>query len=396
MADETTTDERAVPENDGADAGAVGSEPSAEESEPSAEEIVQRIFSTIGAERDTDLIIFRSRIDYHTARQFTEKIAERRPRRKNVGVVLTTFGGDPDAAYRMGRALQDAYEGTITCYVFGFCKSAGTLVALGADEIVMTDEGELGPLDIQFAKEDTWGEQRSGLDTQEALDTLGSDAFLLFQHVFRKVLGMEGALSVKTATDVAVAISTGLISPITRQIDPLSVGETARKMRIVQDYGWRLARVSQSKAKEAIARLSSDYPHHGFVIDRKEANDLLGNVRPPDADEDAFAMVLRDIACIPPPFNSNASAYIDFLNPPPEAALEEDADATNTDPVDSVDQAVGGLGQPPTDSSPATDGVESTQPATTDEAPNGNPNGPDQGPSGTVAARTSRTNGSNA
>ena len=34
------------------------------------------------------------------------------------------------------------------------CKSAGTLLALGADEIIMSNLSELGPLDIQLPDRD--------------------------------------------------------------------------------------------------------------------------------------------------------------------------------------------------------------------------------------------------
>jgi len=36
-------------------------------------------------------------------------------------------------------------------YVFGYCKSAGTLVAVAADQIVMSEFGQFGPLDVQLS-----------------------------------------------------------------------------------------------------------------------------------------------------------------------------------------------------------------------------------------------------
>ena len=38
--------------------------------------------------------------------------------------------------------------------VSGYCKSAGTLVACGAHELVFSDAGEIGPIDIQMEKKD--------------------------------------------------------------------------------------------------------------------------------------------------------------------------------------------------------------------------------------------------
>lgn len=55
-------------------------------------------------------------------------------RRKHCILVLTTSGGDADAAYLMARYLRRFYEKVTIC-VFGYCKSAGTLLALGAHEV---------------------------------------------------------------------------------------------------------------------------------------------------------------------------------------------------------------------------------------------------------------------
>lgn len=59
--------------------------------------------------------------------------------------------GDPNAGYRIGRALQHNYD-DVTLLVVGPCKSAGTLIAIAANKLVIGDMGELGPLDIQLKK----------------------------------------------------------------------------------------------------------------------------------------------------------------------------------------------------------------------------------------------------
>lgn len=71
--------------------------------------------------------------------------------KKNVIFCVATYGGDPNAGYRIGRALQHHYE-MVTLLVVGPCKSAGTLIAIAANKLVIGDMGELGPLDIQLKK----------------------------------------------------------------------------------------------------------------------------------------------------------------------------------------------------------------------------------------------------
>jgi hypothetical protein len=59
--------------------------------------------------------------------------------REQALLVLTTNGGDPDAAYRIARYMQDRYA-TWSVLVAGRFKSAGTLLALGATELVFYHE----------------------------------------------------------------------------------------------------------------------------------------------------------------------------------------------------------------------------------------------------------------
>src|SRR5581483_11108252 len=69
------------------------------------------------------------------------------PRRPTCLLLLSTLGGSSDAAYRLVRTLLRRYR-HLTVYVDDYCKGAGMLLALAAHELVMSDFGELGPLDL--------------------------------------------------------------------------------------------------------------------------------------------------------------------------------------------------------------------------------------------------------
>jgi ClpP class serine protease len=66
-----------------------------------------------------------------------------------IDVILHTPGGLAIAALQIARALR-AHPGRVTVFVPHFAMSGGTLVALGADEIVMTQHAMLGPIDPQI------------------------------------------------------------------------------------------------------------------------------------------------------------------------------------------------------------------------------------------------------
>lgn len=209
--------------------------------------------------------------------------------RTNCALILSTYGGDADAAFIIARFLKRFYK-HFTLYVFGYCKSAGTLVALGADEIVMSPHAELGPLDVQLFKEDELGRQGSGLDIFQALSIINAQAFQIFENNFLNIKGRSGGtITTKTAADIATSLASQLLAPITAQIDPLRLGEMQRAINIAKQYGERLG-----ASKEALDKLISDYPSHSFVIDFEEACGLFPQVRPPAKAEVMLEQLLRD------------------------------------------------------------------------------------------------------
>ncbi|UTP41727.1 hypothetical protein M9M90_21110 (plasmid) [Phenylobacterium sp. LH3H17] len=77
----------------------------------------------------------------------------------HVDLMLHTIGGDIDAAEKLIKLVQAKVgeNGTIRAIVPDFAKSAGTLMALGANTIVMSDSSELGAIDPQFYLKDGQG-----------------------------------------------------------------------------------------------------------------------------------------------------------------------------------------------------------------------------------------------
>lgn len=73
-----------------------------------------------------------------------------------VDVLLHTPGGDVDAAEKLIGLVRSATgeEGQLRVIIPDYAKSAGTLMALGANTIVMSDSSELGPIDPQVSSRD--------------------------------------------------------------------------------------------------------------------------------------------------------------------------------------------------------------------------------------------------
>jgi hypothetical protein len=77
----------------------------------------------------------------------------------SIDFLLQTTGGDIDAADKIVRILRrrTGASGELRVVVPDYAKSAGTLIALGADIIVMSDSSELGPIDPQIVSRDPSG-----------------------------------------------------------------------------------------------------------------------------------------------------------------------------------------------------------------------------------------------
>jgi hypothetical protein len=274
----------------------------------------------IVAEANTDILIFNAPIqrnrDYRLLRKLEARICK-----PNLFMILVTGGGDADAAYRIARFLQNRYERFTVC-VPGFCKSAGTLIALGAHELAFTENGEIGPLDIQLAKkDDLWG-QESGLTVMTALTALHENAQEAFDHFLLSLTTRSaGRITVRTASEVAAKLTEALYSKISEQIDPIHMGEVNRSMAIAQKYGQRLMEKSKNYEEETLQALISNYPSHGFVIDKEEACNLFKKVRDCTVDEVALLEDLSPFAVSP-----STSPWVKFISD--DIAEENEANAT--------------------------------------------------------------------
>lgn len=247
---------------------------------PKAKEIMRRMIQASNA----DILLFNAPIERPSDRHMIRRCQSRKCR-PNLFMILLTAGGDPDAAYRIARALQAHYE-KIVCCVSSYCKSAGTLILLGAHELVFSEHGEIGPLDIQMAKKDDLWESESGLTVMTALTALHENAQEAFDHFLVTLTTRSGGrITVRTASEVAAKLTEALYSPISEQIDPIHMGEVYRSMAIAKEYGSRLLAKSKNCDSNALHNLISAYPSHGFVIDGAEAISLFRNIRSCSPDE---------------------------------------------------------------------------------------------------------------
>lgn len=94
------------------------------------------------------LIVMIDAIFNYSVEYFEELLFDATPE-MDLHLMLVTPGGDGEVAVRLVRAAQ-AHCRNLTVIVPDFAKSAGTLLVLGAHEILMGPTSDLGPVDPQF------------------------------------------------------------------------------------------------------------------------------------------------------------------------------------------------------------------------------------------------------
>ena len=191
-----------------------------------------------------------------------------------VALVIDSPGGYADVAYRIARTVTH-HAGGFVAVIPRWAKSAATLLTLGADEVIMAGDAEIGPLDVQVYDEER--EQRgSALDEIQALEQLHQVALMqlnqnvtLMRYITRRRYDVVLPHASKLVSD--------MMAPMLDKIDTVHYAKQSRLLAVAEDYALRLMapRKSRQDARRIAERLVKGYPEHGFVIDREEASEMV-------------------------------------------------------------------------------------------------------------------------
>lgn len=294
------------------------------------------VANAISQERDADIFLLNGGISKPLERRVCIEIQKRSKRRKNLIVLIATEGGSADAGFRIGRHFQENYE-HCTAVVAGWCKSAGTLICIAADRIAIGHSGELGPLDVQLAKPDDLGAVASGLTLESAFRSLRASSFELFESFLLETIRKSGGrITTKTAAELAVQLTVGMMSPIFQQIDPLKLGEDYRATRIAEEYAVRLNIKAQNlKADasfDALEALVRGYPSHRFVIDRSEAGTLFQRVDVLDGELSKLVEALGPLSTDPLSAAKGQKEVVMYVNQEPLHEVQSDTATPENSP----------------------------------------------------------------
>ena len=196
------------------------------------------------------------------------------PAGTNLDIILHTPGGDSAGADKIVRALK-AHRGKKTVLVPYHAFSAGTMIALTADEIFLTDYASLGPIDVQLTPIPALQAQRLyGIGKIKIGDGGVEDVALFFDSHLQEMMQPYSAaayaslLDHKRPTDIADSnLQTSVTARTLREED---LQRALESMKGVYRRG---------RARRIARTLNDGYLSHGFPIMYEEARKIGLNVK---------------------------------------------------------------------------------------------------------------------
>ena len=176
---------------------------------------------------------------------------------KALDLLIVSYGGDPMVAWRMMTLIRQRVE-TVSVMIPQSAYSAATLVALGADEIIMHPNGHLGPVDMQIVTVGAAGPKR--------FSTEDISAFLDFVRDNLKITDQEHIRM--------------LFETVCKEVGSLGIGFTARSSRLAVDLGERLLALhmkddeNRSKLRSIVENMSRRFQSHAYPVSRNEVIDI--------------------------------------------------------------------------------------------------------------------------
>jgi hypothetical protein len=176
-----------------------------------------------------------------------------------------------------------------------YAKSAATLLALGADELILGRDAELGPLDLQVfdLREERYD---SALNTVQSLERLSAYSLTVVDQTMQLLLRRLPKRS-DVLLPHALRYATSLMKPLLEKVDTVDYSRKSRDLKVAEEYAARLMRRAYGfeKGREIARKLVENYPAHGFVVDTEEA---LTNSTTPDG-QDEFGLNLNASVAAP-------------------------------------------------------------------------------------------------
>lgn len=207
---------------------------------------------------------------------FVEHLDEIGPTKK-ISLMLHTNGGNTAAAWRLVNLLHTFCD-ELEVIVSAKALSAGTLISLGANKIVMTKQAALGPIDPSI---------------NHPLNPMVPNAPHVKAPVsveaVRGYLDHAAELGIRDGANL-----TQLLVDLSNKVHPLVLGEIFRSRSQIRFLAKKLLKhqiADDKKIKEIIDFLCAESGSHDYTINRREARDLGLQIENPS--DDLYALLRK-------------------------------------------------------------------------------------------------------
>lgn len=198
--------------------------------------------------------------------------------RKKISLYLYTRGGDTAAAWNIVNLLRQ-YCDELEVVIPHKAHSAGTLISIGANSIIMTKQATLGPIDPSVNTPLNPPIPNAPPQNNYPVSVEAVKGYLAFA---------KEELSIKDDS----ALSNIMIK-LSEYVHPLVLGQVYRARAQIKMLAEKLLAnqvTDNAKIKDIISFLCSDSGSHDYTINRREAKDTLGlNVKKPD--DELYAII---------------------------------------------------------------------------------------------------------
>lgn len=201
------------------------------------------------------------------------KHLEKIGKQKTISLFLYTRGGDMITPIRLIKLIR-SYADEIEMIIPYRAHSAGTLISIGADKIVMGRLGELSPVDPSTGHPFN---PENPLNPKQKMEISVEDLNSYFLLAKEKA-GVKDEQMVNVFED------------LTAKIHPLSLGNAYRATRMAKQITEKLllmhfdAKADKEKIDSIVKEITGDICIHGYPITRDEADSLGLNMVEPDSD----------------------------------------------------------------------------------------------------------------
>jgi ATP-dependent protease ClpP protease subunit len=174
---------------------------------------------------------------------------------ENLDILIESGGGDIDAASKIFKMLKSNCKKLAAIVPF-YCKSAATLIAVSADELIMCKSGELGPVDtiVKDPVTDIW----------------------IPAHSIKEAISF-----IEETTDPLVKLS------MADKLSPLLLGAFRDAQNAAKQYLEEALNKLGNRKEQALETFTTKFLSHGYPIDRDLCKSIgLNVIFPSDELED--------------------------------------------------------------------------------------------------------------